>query len=210
MIKKLHYPDSYLVWDLETSGFDGKKDKILEIGMFKIENGEIVETKRWVLNHGIEIPQHITEINGMTKAIVDSEGQDPAFCLEEFIQHIRDCDANLTHNGIKFDIVFLVDQISEVLKWEQERLDNLRKKLEYTSIDTAMLYKAHITNNKRLWNESFHQFAKRVGEQIVRGKYNLGICCDELNIDRSKITQHRALGDVELTNLVFKAMLEKE
>ena len=207
MIKKIHYPDRYIVWDLETSGFNGTTDKILEIGLFKVEDGEVTEKKRWVLNHNIDIPQKITDINGMTKAICDAEGRDPKECLEEFLEEIRYSNANLTHNGVKFDIIFLVDQVKEILQWEEERVNNLRKKLEYTSIDTAMLFKAHITGNKRYWNESFHQFAKRVGDEIVRGKYNLGVCCDELKIDRSKITQHRALGDVELTNEVFKAML---
>ena len=210
MIKKIQYPDSYVVWDLETSGFDGTKDKVLEIGMFKVENNEVVDRKRWVLNHGIEIPEKITEINGMTKEICDTEGQEPKKCLEEFIEEIRYSNANITHNGVKFDIIFLTDQVKEILQWDEERVNNLRKKLEHTSIDTAMLFKAHITNNPRIWNESAINFYKRVGEQIARGKYNLGVCCDELNIDRSKITQHRALGDVELTNLVFKAMLEKE
>ncbi len=207
MIKKIHYPDKYIVWDLETSGLDGTKDKILEIGMFKVEAGQVIDQKRWVLDNNIEIPQFITDINGMNAEIIKAEGKDPRLCIEEFLEHIRECEANLTHNGFKFDIGFLVSQVEQILQWDAERVNNLKKKLEYTSIDTAMIFKGNMHGFKRMWNESQASYYKRVGEAILRGKYNLGVCCDELKIDRSKITQHRALGDVELTHEVFKAML---
>ena len=34
--------DTYVVFDLETTGFSSKNDKIIEIGAVKIKNGEII------------------------------------------------------------------------------------------------------------------------------------------------------------------------
>ncbi len=205
MIKTIEYPKNYIVWDLETSGLDPKKSKILEIGMFRVVNGEVTQQKRWVLNHGIEIPAEITAINGMTKEIIDAEGRDPNECLLEFIHEVRHSDANLTHNGIRFDIGFFVESCSGL----EVDLEKMKSHLQKTSIDTAVLFKAHRAGYLRNWNESFFEYATRVMSVIIKGKYNLGVCCDELGIDRSKTTQHRALGDVELTHEVFKAMLLK-
>lgn len=208
-MRTVEYPNSYIVWDLETSGLDPVKDKILEIGMFMVADGEVTATKRWVLNHGIKIPEHITAINGMNEEIMIAEGRDPATCLKEFLSFVNNSKANLTHNGIKFDIGFLVESYNALLVPTIEEVEKLRSHLQDTAIDTAVIFKADLHGFKRQWNETFHQFAKRVMEAILRGKYNLGVCCDELKIDRSTVTQHRALGDVQLTNEVFKALLIK-
>lgn len=209
MYKHVEFPNSYIVWDLETDGFDGENNHILEIGMFNVYNGEVIDTKRWVLNHGVEISQEITNINGMTKDIIDAEGMDPKQALEEFLEFVRSSDANLTHNGIKFDIGFLVKQVKVVLGWDDDRLKKLESHLNRTAIDTAVMYKANLIGVKRNWNESFYTFGTRVMQVVARGKYNLGICCEELGIDRTKVTQHRALGDVELTNDIYKVMITK-
>lgn len=209
MYKTIVYPKSYIVWDLETDGFNGKENHILEIGMFNVYNGEVIDKKRWVLNHGVEIKPEITAINGMTKEIIDAEGMDPSKGLEEFLEYVRNSDANITHNGVKFDIVFLVEHVRVVLKWDDERLEKLQKHLNRTSIDTAVLFKGNLIGCKRNWNESFITYANRCMKVIAKGKYNLGVCCDEFQIDRTKVTQHRALGDVELTNELYKVMISK-
>jgi DNA polymerase III epsilon subunit-like protein len=207
-MNKIHFPNNYIVWDLETSGLSGAKDKILEIGMFKVENGEVVEEKRWVLDNKIDIPEEITRINGMTSSIIKMEGRDPKECLEEFLEYVRDSKANLTHNGIKFDIGFLVEQTMQILNWELGRVEKLKNHLEGTAIDTAVIYKgAKICKLERMWNETFYQYGRRVMDTIIPGKYNLGWCCDELGVDRSNVVQHRALGDVFLTHEVFKKIL---
>ncbi len=209
MYKTLEFPKNYIVWDLETSGLDGTTCHILEIGMFKVIDEKVVEKKRWVLNHNIEISQEITNINGMTKEILLAEGVDPGIAFNEFLSFIRESEANLTHNGIKFDINFLVKGIKKCLLWNEDKSKELEDFLYKTSIDTAVMFKANALGYPRKWNESFYDYAKRVMSSISKTKYNLGVCCDELGVDRSKIKQHRALGDVELTHEVFKEMLIK-
>ena len=146
----------------------------------------------------------------MTKEIIENEGMDPKTALEEFLAFVRSSKANLTHNGINFDINFLVQQVKKYLGWKEDRISALEEHLYRTAIDTAVFFKANILEEKRRWNEDFYSFAIRIMDTIAYGKYNLGVCCDQLDIDRSKITQHRALGDVELTNMIFSKLIESE
>ena len=40
-------------------------------------------------------------------------------------------------------------------------------------------------------------------------KYNLGLCCEEMEVDKSNITLHRASGDVYLTYELYKKINHK-
>jgi DNA polymerase-3 subunit alpha (Gram-positive type) len=52
----------YCALDLETTGGDTKKDMIFEIGLVKIRNLEITETKSFLLNPGIRIPDYVQKL----------------------------------------------------------------------------------------------------------------------------------------------------
>ena len=108
-----------IVWDLETTGFVAPECKILEIGCF-IVRGEEVEQKHWVLNNNVEIPEKIVEITGITQAIIDAEGRDPKECLLEFLPLFKACKKNITHNGVRFDIPFLIETANQILGFSAE------------------------------------------------------------------------------------------
>ena len=61
---------SYVVVDIETTG--GKKDahRITEVGMVKIENGEIVDTWQSLVNPERHIPKMITSLTGISNEMV--------------------------------------------------------------------------------------------------------------------------------------------
>lgn len=212
---------SLVVWDLETTGFVEDPDaKIIEIGAMVIGDGETKSTHKWLLNHGIEIPAKITEITGITKEDIDREGVDPVKALGEFMEVLKSTHHNLTHNGFRFDIPFLEKQFKAI---GEEKFDMIldgipmkmsasrfRDYLEFSGVDTAVLYKAKKLGLTQREDESFKQFADRVMEIRAYGvKYNVGICCDELGIDRSNITQHRADADVYLTAEIFKKLCQE-
>jgi DNA polymerase III epsilon subunit-like protein len=198
---------SLVVWDLETTGFVEDADaRIIEIGAMEIRDGEVVATHKWILNHGIEIPAKITEITGITKEDIDREGVDPKTALDEFLTVLLRSDHNLTHNGFRFDIPFLEKQLAALTGWEHD-VSHYRKALEAGGVDSAVMYKARKLGLTQGAEESFKQFADRVMEIRAFGvKYNVGICCDELGIDRSNVTQHRADADVYLTAEIFKKL----
>ena len=207
------YPEEYICWDLETSGLDPVKDRILEIGMMRMRRGEQIEGRNWMLKHpGLEVPQKIVEITGITQEMVDA-GVDPKQALTEFVQCLESVEyMNLTHNGFRFDMGFLMQALLDlgVLGvFGGAELEDFKLKLYGNGFDTAVLFKARELGMDRRFNENFAQYARRVLDVKAYGvKYNVAHCCERLKIDTSDATFHRALGDVDLTNRIFKALYE--
>jgi len=208
---KIQYPTTYIAWDLETSGLEKEACKILEIGYAKVVGGEIVDTKSWVLDHGIEIPENIQALTGITAETIRTEGMDPKKAMEEFLSiMLSDQDMpHLTHNGIRFDIEWLAYHMAKTLGWTVGEHKEFLAQLNRNAIDTAVFVKAGKLNMDRKWNETFIDWANRVMNTFAKGvKYNVGICCEEMGIDRSTVTQHRALGDIHLTNEIYKKIMQ--
>jgi DNA polymerase III epsilon subunit-like protein len=206
---ELSYPKSYIAWDLETSGLDKNECKILEIGAIRVVDGEIMEEKSWMLNHGIEIPEVITGITGITKDIIDREGRDPGECLQEFLEFLDPSYPNLTHNGFRFDIPFLVTQARDTISMSEEEASDMLKRLNRYCIDTAVMVKANKLKEPRAWNENFIDYATRIMNIRAFGvKYNVAICCQEMQIDTKDVQQHRALGDVNLTHKIYQNLIK--
>lgn len=63
--------NSYVAFDLETTGLRPTHDKILEIGALKVEGGEVTGTYETFIDCGTEIPQRITELTGITQSMVE-------------------------------------------------------------------------------------------------------------------------------------------
>ncbi len=208
-MNKLKYPDTYLVWDLETSGLDKEKCKILEIGCMQVIAGEPTERMSWILNYGIEIPEEITKITGITPELIAEKGIDPRQAMDEFLPLISNAGAHLTHNGMRFDIEWLSWHMAKTLGWTVGRHKEFLGSVRARAIDTAVFVKAGKLGMIRGWDETFEVFSSRVMNTIAKGvKYNVGICCEELGIDKTPFAQHRALGDVELTHLIYRKLLE--
>lgn len=58
--------ESYIVIDLETTGLDPKKDKIIEVGMIKVIHNEIVDQYTSFVNPRRKIKPEITALTGIT------------------------------------------------------------------------------------------------------------------------------------------------
>lgn len=57
---------NYVVVDLETTGLDPKKDKIIEIGAVKVRGGEVADTFEKLIYPGRKLSQKIVELTGIT------------------------------------------------------------------------------------------------------------------------------------------------
>ena len=55
--------DNYIVLDTETTGLNPARDKVLEIGAARIEQGRVVETFETLIDTGVPIPDHGTDGN---------------------------------------------------------------------------------------------------------------------------------------------------
>ena len=106
--KEKNLVDDYVVFDLETTGFDPKISKIIEIGALKYKNNELVEEFSVLVNPECPIPDVITMITGIDDDLVRN-----AITIEEalpkFIAFIEDLPL-VAHNS-KFDLSFIEENI---------------------------------------------------------------------------------------------------
>ena len=95
---------TYVVFDLETTGFSSIKDKIIEIGAVKVENGVITDKFSTFVNPKVPIPFKITNLTGITDDMV-MEAPDIETILPQFLEFIG--DAVLVAHNASFDVSFI-------------------------------------------------------------------------------------------------------
>ena len=96
--------DTYVVFDLETTGFSPKNDKIIEIGAVKVKNGKIIDSFSEFVNPRRPIPYKITELTGISDDMV-KYADSIDFVLPKFMEFIGDA-AVVAHN-VSFDCSFI-------------------------------------------------------------------------------------------------------
>ena len=97
--------NSYVALDLETTGIGARHEKITEIGMVKVIDGETTDTYHTMVNPHREIPKRIVELTGITDDMVkDAPG------IEEILDEVLAFteDLPLLGHQIIFDYGFLV------------------------------------------------------------------------------------------------------
>ncbi len=122
---------NYIVFDLETTGFDPKVCKIIEIGALKYRNNELVDKFDILINPEIPIPEVITSITGINNDMVKNS---PLICeiLPKFIEFIEDYPL-VAHNA-PFDLSFI----------EQNILNLGLDMIKNTNLDTVLLSRKYI------------------------------------------------------------------
>ena len=103
--------DTYVVFDLETTGFSAANDKIIEIGAVKVTNGEIVDSYSTFVNPGIPIPFEITDLTSITDEMVMSSPKIEQI-LPEFLAFVG--DAVLVAHNAAFDVGFVEENCQKL------------------------------------------------------------------------------------------------
>jgi len=126
---------TYCVLDLETTGFSPVTDKITEIGIMKVQNGEVIDQFSCFVNPEKPIPQRVVEVTNITDDMVkDAETIDKVFPkMMEFLG-----DSVIVAHNAGFDVGYLKHN-AKVLGYE----------FDYTYIDTLSLAKDLFPNFKK-------------------------------------------------------------
>ncbi len=105
---KLNLKRPIVFFDLETTGVDASKDRIVEISMIKVMPDGTEDTRTRRINPGMPIPAEATAVHGITDADVADAPKfaQVAKSLEEFI---RGCDFG-GFNSNRFDLPLLVEE----------------------------------------------------------------------------------------------------
>ena len=99
-------------FDLETTGINIAKDRIVEIAILKVFPNGNKESKTWLVNPEIEIPKEASDIHGITNEKVVNE---PTFkqLAKEVEALIKGCDL-AGFNSNRFDIPLLAEELLRV------------------------------------------------------------------------------------------------
>ncbi|SNV75897.1 DNA polymerase III PolC [Clostridium cochlearium] len=96
--------DTYVVFDIETTGFSNKNDKIIEIGAVKIKEGKIIDKYSTFVNPERIIPEKIVELTGIQDYMV-KDAPKIEEVLPEFMEFVA--DSILVAHNANFDVSFI-------------------------------------------------------------------------------------------------------
>lgn len=128
--------ESYIALDLETTGLNPKKDKIIEIGAVKVCDGNVVDTFQTLVYPGIHIKEEVEKLTGISNEMVKY-----AYNINEVVPKFLEFakDLPLVGHNIMFDYSFIKKAIVnygeayerlgiDTLKLSRKFLPNLEKK----------------------------------------------------------------------------------
>ena len=111
-----HMPETYVVFDIETTGLDARTCKITEIAACKVKNGEIVDEFSTFVNPECIIPKEVQELTHITPDMVKD-----APTIEEILPKFLDFISGsvlVAHNA-KFDVGFIRHFANEQKIWDK-------------------------------------------------------------------------------------------
>ncbi len=121
--------DTYVSIDLETTGLNPKRDRIIEIGAIRVEQGQIVEEFSTFVDPGRKLEERITELTGIRdEDLTDAPQLDEVFPkLLEFMGELP-----LLGHSILFDYSFLKKAaVDRKISFERSAVDTLQIARKY-------------------------------------------------------------------------------
>lgn len=128
-------------YDIETTGLDRQKDRMIEVGLVLYSTGQkkILESTGFMVRSDVFVTQEITELTGVTQAAIDRFGYEAESALEVFNDFVKQADAVIGHNVLRFD---------------QPITENASKRL-------------NIPLEQKLWIDTMTDIPGVVGEQLI-------------------------------------------
>ncbi|MBE5843065.1 MAG: PolC-type DNA polymerase III [Butyrivibrio sp.] len=119
---------TFVVFDIETTGFSPKRNKIIEIGAVKMKDGEILDRFSEFIDPKEPIPFHITRLTSITDdMVIGCPTRDEI--IPRFVEFCEGCI--LVGHNVGFDISFI-----------NENCKQLGIDADYTTVDTMGLSRA--------------------------------------------------------------------
>ena len=142
----------YTALDLETTGLNPKRDKIIEIGAVKVRDGKVVERFQSFVDPGRRLEENIRELTGIGNGMLEG-APDMGQLLEPLLAFLGD-DVLVGHR-ILFDYSFVKKEaVNRGIVFERNGIDTLKlarkflpdlesRKLEYLCRHYGLEHTAH-------------------------------------------------------------------
>ena len=114
----------YVSLDLETTGLEPKRDRIIEIGAAKIRDGQVQETYSLLVDPRVKIPERITDLTGISDQMVEGQPfvEEAVTGLLEFCEELP-----LLGHNLMFDYSFVKHSaVNMGLPFEKQGMDTLK------------------------------------------------------------------------------------
>jgi len=206
-------PDSYLVVDVETSGFNhtpgpGQEQHVIsQIGCAIVQERQMVENMALFIKRPAgTMKGEAARITGITDEILAAQGVDPNEAYPKFLALFRLFREKgcmfMGHNMVSFDAPFIhADFMQQGYSFRFEQG-------EY--IDTGMIFKAAQIRTVPSPLEDLHKFFIRIKDTRSRVHWNLTEATQMLNIDKKHgldmTAAHDAGFDCKVTHLLFEEL----
>lgn len=179
---KLELKRPLIFFDLETTGIDHQKDRIIEIYAKKFYPDGTTEEYYQLFNPMIPIDQEATDIHGFTNEKLDKH---PTFGKKanEVYNFFKDCDY-AGYNCIKFDVPFLMEELTRhkqpfhpikanfidpykiVSKKESFKLEDVYERYFGEKLENAHSAQADIDATIRIFEEQIDRYELGTIEEI--------------------------------------------
>lgn len=84
-----HWSDNIVAFDTETTGVDTANDRIVTATLAVLEaDGNVLGAKEWLINPGVPIPKHASDVHGVTDERARTEGEDPKSAITSIVENL--------------------------------------------------------------------------------------------------------------------------
>ncbi len=129
------FEESFVVFDIETTGFSPINNRIIEIGAVKVVNGQITERFSTFVNPEVPIPFEIEKLTSINDSMV-IEADTIEVILPQFLSFVG--DAVLVAHNASFDVSFI-----------QENAKRQKIPTDFTYVDTVAVARVLLTNQAK-------------------------------------------------------------
>ncbi|WP_326909158.1 PolC-type DNA polymerase III [Sedimentibacter sp. MB31-C6] len=147
----LNLDDEFVVFDLETTGLNPKKDDIIEIGAVKVRNRKIIDSFSTFVHIDRSIPAKIIELTSITDDMLIGQ-PDITKALSDFFEFVGENGVLVAHNA-NFDVSFI----------KEKSINHLNINYDPSVIDTLELSKALM---KEVKNHKLNTLTKKLGIKL--------------------------------------------
>lgn len=195
----------YIAIDLETTGIRLSKDKIIEVGLLKVKDSQIIDTFSCVINPDMPVDDKILELTKISENELDNAKR-----IYEVINHIVDfCEdyVLLGHNTI-FDYSFVKKEANRAgLEFEKRGIDtyklckkvlpdNVRKNLT----DACGYFGIERKNSHRAFSDAYYTHV--LFQEIMKNFKTLEISSEAMKVKIKKFVPIRKRTKEDLQKLL--------